>query len=219
MGDLINHWRATRKQRRVAAQKRVQSARGSQYCDSPQVTFVLQFFNKRENIDRIAERLLPIAEELIVIDDGSIDGSFTKWMNILYRPNHFLLRTNDLYEVRTYDRAMRMARGEFVCFLQDDYIHPDDAEDWLNRAVGIFERLSDLPVLGFDVGGVRDILQDGLCGCLVPRGDVTGLTEMIVHMLRDQDLLHEMKHRCREREETEYGVEVQASAMPGCAMT
>lgn len=118
------------------------------YQENPRLTIIVQFFNKRHNIKKIMESLrLSSAEEIIVIDDGSVDGSYEDWMNYLDRPNDFLLRCNDLFEVRTYDRAIRMARGEFVCLLQDDDIPPPN-NLWVEQALTLFDTFPDLMILG-----------------------------------------------------------------------
>lgn len=107
---------------------------GHVYCDRPRLSFIVQFFNKRKNIPKLIERLrLALCEELIVIDDGSTDGSLGDWLDHLNGPNDFLLHCNDIHEIRTYDRAMRMARGEFVCLLQDDDLPPASGV-WVNEA-------------------------------------------------------------------------------------
>ncbi|MEQ9358328.1 glycosyltransferase [Coleofasciculus chthonoplastes] len=80
------------------------------YNSEPNVSIIIQFFNKRQNIKQIIESLrLTTAEEIIVIDDGSIDNSYKEWLKYLNRLNEFLLHCNDLFEVRTYDIAIRMA--------------------------------------------------------------------------------------------------------------
>src|SRR4029434_531237 len=85
--------------------RRSKDARASQdcsYCESPQVSLILQSFNHRDNIRVSAERLrrLPY-HELIVCEDGSVDGSLESWLRVLDRPNDFLIRSNDLHEIRT----------------------------------------------------------------------------------------------------------------------
>jgi glycosyltransferase involved in cell wall biosynthesis len=118
------------------------------YQENPRLTMIVQFFNKRHNIEKIIEHLrFTSAEEIIIIDDGSVDGSYEDWMNYLDRPNDFLLRCNDLFEVRTYDRAIRMARGEFVCLLQDDDIPPPN-NLWVEQALTLFDTFHDLMILG-----------------------------------------------------------------------
>jgi len=125
-------------QKRVYNYKKRQQEEGYVYQSNPKISFILQFFNKRENIKPIMKALRAVdAEEIIVIDDGSIDNSYKEWLKHLNRPNDFLLRSNDLHEVRTYDRAIRMAKGEFVCLLQDDDIPPKN-KDWLDQAATLF---------------------------------------------------------------------------------
>lgn len=46
-----------------------------------------------------------------------------------------------------------------------------------------------LPVIGSDVGGIPDIIQDGESGLLVPEKDVTGLSRSIITLLEDEDLM------------------------------
>jgi len=117
------------------------------YNSSPDITFIVQFFNKRQNLKLIIERLKLAGQELIVIDDGSVDDSYIDLMKLLDKPNEFILRSNDLFEVRTYDRAIGMARGKFVCLLQDDDIPPHDIQ-WVENAMTLFKIFPDLLILG-----------------------------------------------------------------------
>lgn len=145
-------WQLSRAQQNQDLQAQMEVIRQSRqkyaYIEQPRLSMILQFFNKRQNIKKIIERLrLTTAEEIIIIDDGSIDGSYEDWMKYLDRPNDFLLHCNDLFEVRTYDRAMRMARGEFVCLLQDDDILPAN-NIWVEQALTLFNLFPDLIMLG-----------------------------------------------------------------------
>ena len=133
-------------------QKKVTSSKSSEpssiYTSSPKISLIVQFFNKKPNIKSLINALrLTSAEELIVIDDGSSDGSYEEWMKYLDRPNDFLLRCNDLFEVRTYERAIGMAKGEFVCLLQDDDLPPYN-NTWVEHALSLFEALPSLLILG-----------------------------------------------------------------------
>lgn len=131
--------------RRVSRSKQRQS---DDYNDRPVITAVVQFFNKRENAAQIVANLVASGiEEIIVIDDGSKDGSYALWPRLLRRQNDFLLRCNDIYEVRTYDRAIRMALGKYVAFLQDDDLPPADGK-WASDAIALFERHPQLVILG-----------------------------------------------------------------------
>lgn len=44
------------------------------------------------------------------------------------------------------------------------------------------------PVAGFAVGGVSEVVQDGVTGLLVKRGDVSGLADSVVRLLTDDEL-------------------------------
>jgi glycosyltransferase involved in cell wall biosynthesis len=86
-------------------------------------------------------------DELIVCEDGSLDGSLEMWASRLIRPNDFLLRSNDLHEIRTYARAINFARSEIICLMQDDDRPPQDGR-WLADALRLFECYPRLAVLG-----------------------------------------------------------------------
>ena len=88
---------------------------------------------------------------MIVCDDGSIDGSEKEWLRHLTRPNDFLIRSNDIHEIRSYNRAIDLARGEIVCVLQDDDIPPPNG-DWVTDALALFKRHPRLAVLGCWLG-------------------------------------------------------------------
>ncbi|MCL1467698.1 glycosyltransferase family 2 protein [Argonema galeatum] len=118
------------------------------YHENPNITLIIQFFNKRQNITQIMESVRRTsAEEIIIIDDGSADGSYEDWLKYLTRPNDFLLRCNDIFEIRTYDRAINMARGEYICLLQDDDIPPPN-NTWIEEAIKLFETFPNLLILG-----------------------------------------------------------------------
>ena len=45
---------------------------------------------------------------------------------------------------------------------------------------------SGLPVVGFAVRGIRDVVIDGETGCLVPHGDVQAVARRTTEILRDE---------------------------------
>ena len=52
-------------------------------------------------------------------------------------------------------------------------------------------------VAGFQVGGIADIIQDGLNGVLVKRGDVRALGEAIAQLLDNHSLRSHWRNSCR----------------------
>src|SRR5690242_5650147 len=97
----------------------------ARYRDRSRVAFVVHSFNRISNIEQLACGLRKMGDhELIVCEDGSLDGSHARWMSYLNRPNDFLIHSNDLHEIRISDRAIRFARAEVVCLVQDDDVIP-----------------------------------------------------------------------------------------------
>ena len=138
--------------RRIAAQKEDRLRRAQRYQERPAVSFLIQSFNHCDNVPIYVERLrlLP-AQEIVVCEDGSLDGSLDAWVERLDQPNDFVVRSNDLHEIRAYDRAMRLARGDLICLMQDDEVPPEDGA-WLDDALSLFETYPDLVVLGGYLG-------------------------------------------------------------------
>jgi glycosyltransferase involved in cell wall biosynthesis len=132
----------------VAADKARRSAAPDTYRDRSRLALIVHSFNRVANIDHLVtgiRRLGP--HELIVCEDGSVDGSREKWQALLDRPNDFLIQSNDLHEIRILDRAIRFARADIVCLVQDDdRIPPGSA--WLDDALAAFDRHPRLAVLG-----------------------------------------------------------------------
>ena len=134
--------------KRVRENKKRKLEEGTPYCDHPKLSLFLISFNHRQNIKTIIERLRLINDcEIIICEDGSIDGSHQEWMKYLSRPNDFLIHSNDLNEIRVYNRAVNFARGEIVCLLQDDDFPPEHS-NWVTTALELFEKYPNLAILG-----------------------------------------------------------------------
>jgi glycosyltransferase involved in cell wall biosynthesis len=54
------------------------------------------------------------------------------------------------------------------------------------------------PAVGFDNGGMRELIRPGETGALVPTGDAAALAASIDALLADEPRLAEMRRRCRE---------------------
>jgi glycosyltransferase involved in cell wall biosynthesis len=127
------------------ARRRTSPAR---YRDRPRLAFIVHSFNRIANIDQLIGGLRNLGDhELIVCEDGSLDGSPEKWRSLLDRPNDFLIHSNDLHEIRVLDRAIRFARSDLVCLVQDDDLIPRETA-WLNAALERFAAHPDLAILG-----------------------------------------------------------------------
>jgi glycosyltransferase involved in cell wall biosynthesis len=80
------------------------------------------------------------------------------------------------------DRAGKMREGEAA----DIFINTNRID---NTPVAVIEACAmGLPVVSTDVGGMRDLLSDGVSGLLVPDDDVQAMAEAILRLVRDPQL-------------------------------
>jgi len=66
------------------------------------------------------------------------------------------------------------------------------------------------PAVGFDVGGVSEVVRPGITGLLAPRSDVRQLREAIEEMLRNDAKRRELATQCRRIAVAEYALGIQA---------
>lgn len=123
----------------------------------PRLAAIVQSFNHHANIANISSSLKAssLVEEIVISEDGSTDGSLHDWQAALPGPSHFIIRSNNLHELRSYNRAMRMSSADIVVLLQDDDLLPP-SDDWIKNAERLFEVLPDLGVLGGYIGQMWD---------------------------------------------------------------
>jgi hypothetical protein len=136
----------------VKASKAHRAASRFRYRDRSRLAFIVQSFNRITNIDQLIAGLRSQGDhELIVCEDGSVDGSREKWWSFLARPNDFFIHSNDLHEIRVLDRAIDFARADVVCVVQDDDNVPHETS-WLEAALERFARHPRLAILGGFMG-------------------------------------------------------------------
>ncbi len=66
------------------------------------------------------------------------------------------------------------------------------------------------PVVGFNVGGIPDMVHPGVTGLLAPSGDVGALRDAIAELLENDEKREEMSKNCRRMAVEEYSAEIQA---------
>jgi glycosyltransferase involved in cell wall biosynthesis len=64
-----------------------------------------------------------------------------------------------------------------------------------------------LPIVATRVGGMPDLIEDGVHGRLVEAGDAAGLAAAVVQLLRDPDGARAMGERARERRRAEFDLD------------
>jgi len=67
-----------------------------------------------------------------------------------------------------------------------------------------------VPVVGFDAGGLREAVEHGVTGLLVPPESVAGLGQAIVTMMRDTQLRQAMSNAARERMQNDFSIDTMA---------
>lgn len=148
------------------AQKTYEHWAARRYNPVPRVSFILQSHNRSKPVAELVAQLRGTEDaEILVIDDGSGLSHTRALSQILTGANEFLIRSNDLYEVITYDRAIHFARGTYVALLQDD----DGFDDlrWVHDAITLFEAHPNLAILGGKNGITLlqvDLTEDGVPG-------------------------------------------------------
>jgi glycosyltransferase involved in cell wall biosynthesis len=66
------------------------------------------------------------------------------------------------------------------------------------------------PVVGFEAGGVPDMVRNGVSGFVVPKGDTGALRQAILRVLDDPGLRTEMSQNCRRIAVEQYDIKLQA---------
>ena len=147
------------KRSKVVPQKSYASWLAKGYNDTPLVSVVIQSHNKSLQVCHILPKLRKYGNgiEIIVIDDGSSFEHTERLAKELTGANEFLLRANDLYENRTYDKAIRFSNGKYIALLQDD--DDFDGIGWVERAVNLFEQYPKMAILG-GKDGVNIVFED-----------------------------------------------------------
>jgi glycosyltransferase involved in cell wall biosynthesis len=83
------------------------------------------------------------------------------------------------------------------------------SSDWEGSPLSVMEYMgAGLPIVATAVGGVPDLIADGVHGRLVPPGEPVELAEAVAELLRAPDLAQEMGRRAQERQRREFGLEV-----------
>ena len=124
----------------------------------PLVTYIVVSFNHvrfvRDAIESILGQDYP-AIELIVVDDGSTDGSVELLRELSAERNFTLIEKRNGGIVSSVNLAIPMASGEFVA------IHASDDISHVGRTRGQVGILLSHPGAGFTVGGIRKISELG----------------------------------------------------------
>lgn len=83
------------------------------------------------------------------------------------------------------------------------------SSDWEGSPLSVMEYMgAGLPTVATAVGGVPDLIADGVHGRLVPAGEPDALADAVAELLRAPELAREMGRRAQERQQREFDLQV-----------
>ena len=84
---------------------------------------------------------------------------------------------------------------EILCF-SDLFILPSEQESF---GLAALEAMAHgVPVVCSDVGGLQEVIENGVSGFLCPVGDAKAMAEKVIHLLDDKDRLELFKRNAYE---------------------
>lgn len=91
----------------------------------------------------------------------------------------------------------------------DDILNQNDIfcliSNYEGLPISIIEAMrTEMPIIASDVGGVNELVQDGVNGFLIPRGNISELVEKLKYILEHKELIKFMGEASRKIYEEEY---------------
>lgn len=114
------------------------------------------------------------------------------------------------------------AKAYVISHKLENYVHflgsRTDVDDILNQndifclisnyeglPISIIEAMcAEMPIIASDVGGVNELVQDGVNGFLIPRGNISELVDKLKYILEHKELIKSMGEASRKIYEEEY---------------
>lgn len=84
----------------------------------------------------------------------------------------------------------------------DLFLLPSEQESF--GLVALESMAYGIPVVASDVGGLPEVIENGVTGFLAPCGDVSAMAEMAVNALTDDELYRRVSHAARKRVEEKF---------------
>lgn len=101
-----------------------------------------------------------------------------------------------------------------VLAAMDVFVHTATEKDTCPLAL-VSAMASGLPVVAFDIEGVREVVRDGFEGLLAPRADASSLAEALLRTYRDLRLRERLGGASRRRAEESFSLERHCELMQG----
>jgi glycosyltransferase involved in cell wall biosynthesis len=167
------------------------------------------------NLPLAAKIVLFIASSLTIVRKGGI--LLVESLNKLRDSNNLLVATVGQDELKIDKHIKTHHFGyihdndpllSLIYSAADIFIAPSLQENFSNTVLESFA--CGTPVIGFDVGGMPDMVRKGVTGELAEINDVYSLCNAIAKLLKNDAIREDMSRNCRRIALTEYSLEVQA---------
>lgn len=155
---------------------------------------VARFSQQKNNIGLIkaVEQLntqYPRKLQLNLVGDGPLLAECQEYVS-----NHNLGETVHFLGSRT-DVENILLQNDIFCLISN----------YEGLPISIIEAMrAGLPIIASDVGGVNELVQDGVNGCLIPRGNVSELVDKLEYVLKHREIIESMGEASRKIYEQEY---------------
>lgn len=117
-------------------------------------SFIIQYFNHRDNILGIVNNLISIPDsEIIFHNDSNSDHDIFNQLIKKYL-NLKVICSNNIHEIRGYNKCIKMAKGKYIWICQDDDIM--NCNPVLKKLDILFELYDDLSIISLYNGGVEN---------------------------------------------------------------
>lgn len=125
------------------------------------VSIIIAVFNKlkltKESLKNLSSTV-DIPYELIIIDNGSSDGTSTYIEDLSCKIPITYIRNNiNMGLIKAYNKGIKLSNTEFICFLHNDILFKQVG--WLEEMIGIMESNSGIGLAG--VYGAKKIKKTG----------------------------------------------------------
>jgi glycosyltransferase involved in cell wall biosynthesis len=129
---------------------------------------------------------------LMIVGDGELRGEVSRFIS-----SNGLIQSVILAGERKDIPEILAASDAFVL-----------SSRWEGLPYTIIEAMiAELPVVATRVGGVPELVEDGVTGFLVPPGDTGALAEALQNILDDSEVRHRMGHAGREKALREFSLD------------
>lgn len=133
------------------------------YRNYADIAFLIQTFNKQNNLTRVLEPLLVgKAQNICLFADGCIDASARVAHKLLSGERHYVIQSNDTHEIANYRIGLKIAEAlgcDYAILLQDDDVYNESLFTWIDSCKSKFSVDPCLAIIGGN--GAANFVSEG----------------------------------------------------------